>query len=345
RSQDVPINPTVTPQFQQVLDRRFGRRAFLGGVAAAAALAACGPVFQDGASAESSSRSARAPAASGRFHFDEIAHGVDETHHVAPGYDADILIRWGDPVVAGAPPFDPLHQTASAQALQFGYNNDFVGFLPLPPGSRAADRGLLFVNHEYTSEEVMFPDLPHAQKGEDPLARMTAEHVAIEMAAHGASVIEVLRDADGKWRTVADGSRNRRITASRTAIRIAGPAAGHPRMRTAADPQGLTVIGTLNNCAGGLTPWGTVLTGEENFHGYFVAAPKAAGENQKPDYLSGNPEARNHRRYGVPGRAYAWGRFHDRFDIDKEPNEPNRFGWLVEIDPYDPNSTPVKRTA
>ncbi|HEV7286163.1 MAG TPA: PhoX family phosphatase, partial [Kaistia sp.] len=121
---------------------------------------------------------------------------------------------------------------------------------------------------------------------------------------------------------------------------------GDPRMRTKADPEGRLAVGTLNNCAGGTTPWGTVLTAEENFHGYFVASVKRpASEGRKADYLAGNPEARNHKRYGVPGLWYAWGRFHDRFDIDKEPNEPNRFGWLVEVDPYDPASRPVKRTA
>ena len=342
RSQDTPINPSDTPVFGEIVRRRFGRRAFLGGGLAAAALAAAGPALLAG------SRRAAA-AALPAFVFDEIAHGVDETHHVAPGYDADILIRWGDPVMPGAPPFDPLKQTASAQALQFGYNNDFVGFLPLPqnaPAGERSARGLLFVNHEYTNEEVMFPGLPPVAKGEDPLARMTADHVGIEMAAHGASIVEVMRDGAGKWKVVPDGQLNRRITTADTEMTIAGPAAGHERMRTKADPNGTLAVGTLNNCAGGVTPWGTVLTAEENFHGYFVASVKApASGDKKADYLAGNPEARNHKRYGVPGLWYAWGRFHDRFDIDKEPNEPNRFGWLVEVDPYDPESRPVKRTA
>src|SRR3546814_12874244 len=105
-----------------------------------------------------------------------------------------------------------MNQTAAGHALQFGYNNDYVGFLPLPAGSRAADRGLLFVNHEYTNEEVMFPGLTHAAKGEEPLARMTAAHVGIEMAGHGPSVVEVTRDPAGKWGVVPGGGFQRRIT-------------------------------------------------------------------------------------------------------------------------------------
>jgi uncharacterized protein len=117
-------------------------------------------------------------------------------------------------------------------------------------------------------------------------------------------------------------------------MEITGPAAGHDRLTTKADPTGRHVRGMLNNCAGGTTPWGTWLTCEENFHGYFWGR---VGDD--------HPEARNHKRYGVGGNAYAWGKWHDRFDVTKEPNEANRFGWIVEIDPFDPASTPRKRTA
>ncbi len=117
-------------------------------------------------------------------------------------------------------------------------------------------------------------------------------------------------------------------------MRVAGPAAGHPRMRTQADPAGTEISGMIGNCAGGMTPWGTILTCEENFDFYFLGN------------ASTGPEVSNHKRYGLSGKAkYGWGRFHDRFNIDREPNAANRAGWVVEIDPYDPTAMPIKRTA
>ncbi len=321
-AEDIPSNPLAGPTFGDIVARRLGRRDVLRGALAAGALAgALGPLHFG-----------RAEAAQGtapRFAFEEIGHGVDEYHHVAPGYSADVLIRWGDPVLPGAPPFDPYNQTAEAQSRQFGYNNDFIGLLPLD----GPDRALLFINHEYTSEEVMFPGLGRQDK-DARFAAMTKVLVDIEMAAHGGSIIEVARDANGKWRVVPDSRYARRITAGGTRMRISGPAAGHERLKTSADPSGREVIGTINNCAGGVTPWGTYLMAEENFNGYF-----------RGELADDHPEATNYRRYGLPGNWYAWGRFHKRFDVNKEPNEANRFGWVVEVDPMDPDSVPVKRTA
>ena len=116
-------------------------------------------------------------------------------------------------------------------------------------------------------------------------------------------------------------------------MRLSGPAAGDALMRTLADPEGVRVLGTLNNCASGRTPWGTYLTCEENWHGYFV-----------------NPDAANatkqQKRYGIGrGNGYRWNEHDERFDVARHPNESNRFGWVVEIDPRDPQSAPVKRTA
>ncbi|HYG87761.1 MAG TPA: PhoX family phosphatase [Azospirillum sp.] len=325
-AEDIGSNPTDNPTLGDVINERFNRRDVMRGMlAGTAASALLGPALL------AVSREAEAAAGKPAFTFTEIEHGVDETHHVASGYDANVLIRWGDPVLPGAPAFDPMKQTAASQALQFGYNNDYVGFAPLPRGSASADRGLLCVNHEYTDEEVMFPGLGGEQQ-KAKFARMTRELADIEIAAHGGTVVEV-RKVNGTWTYDPKSAYNRRITGE-TECAITGPAAGHDLMKTSYDPTGTKVRGMLNNCAGGMTPWGTWLSCEENFNGYFWG--KLADDH---------PRAKQLKRLGLPGNVYNWGQYHDRFDIAKEPNESNRFGWVVEIDPYDPHSVPKKRTA
>jgi hypothetical protein len=322
-SENLGRNPSGAPSMGEIIGRRFGRRDVLKGTLAVVAISATlGPLAFSRAWA----------GGAGRFAFAEVQAGVDETHHVAEGYDADVLIRWGDPVMSGAPAFDPLDQSAAAQAMQFGYNNDFIGYLPMRGAAEPGRHGLLCINHEYTNEELMFPGLGRQDGKDAGFARMSRALVDIEMAAHGGSVIEVRRE-DGKWRVVGGSPLARRITAT-TPMVISGPAAGHPRLRTSGDPSGHAVEGMINNCAGGMTPWGTWLTAEENFHGYFWGK---LGDD--------HPEVVNYKRYGVPGNWMAWGRFHDRFDVAKEPNEANRFGWIVEVDPFDPASMPKKRTA
>ncbi|SCF11797.1 hypothetical protein GA0070216_105157 [Micromonospora matsumotoense] len=270
---------------------------------------------------------------SGALTFKPIPPNQLDTLVVPNGYDHHVVIRWGDPVLPGAPRFDLRGQTAAAQAKQFGYNNDFVGVLPL---DRRGKRALLVVNHEYTNEDLMFP-------GFTGLDNLTVEQVRTAMAAHGMSVVELERvDGTGQWRPVGQGRRpyNRRVTALGTKFELTGPAAGSAWLRTAADPKGRTVVGTLNNCAGGVTPWGTVLSGEENFNQYFVGADAAPAE-LKPRF----------DRYGIttaaryPSGSRKWERADERFDLAKHPNEAHRFGWIVEIDPFDPESRPRKHTA
>ena len=175
-------------------------------------------------------------------------------------------------------------------------------------------------NHEYTDDVLLFAD---------GKANWNAEKTAKSQAAHGVGVIEVFK-LFGDWRVRRPSFFARRITAA-TPINIAGPAAGAELLKTSADPSGRRVLGTINNCAMGFTPWGTYLACEENFNGYF--------KNTSPDALA--------TRYGVtssnPG--VLWHTTDSRFDADVEPNEPNRFGWVTEIIPWLPNSTPVKRTA
>ena len=323
-SENIPVNKSTTATMGDVINQRYARRSVLKG---ALAVSAIGAIAGPGALMSAT----KAQAATPRVSFSEIEHGADATHHVAEGYNADILIRWGDPVTPGAPKFDPHNQTSWAQEQQFGYNNDYLGYLPLPMGSNNSDHGLLFVNHEYTNEELMFPGLGKQDRKAN-FAGMTQELIDIEMSAHGGSIVEI-KKRDGKWRVVKGSEYARRITTRTTAMVLSGPAAGADAMKTSADPTGKHVTGMLNNCAGGTTPWGTVLTGEENIRGYF--------------WTDGDKKAvaADYKRYGIPGKWYAWGAYHDRFNIDKEPNESNRFGYIVEIDPHDPDSVPVKRTA
>lgn len=298
----MPLDP---PHFATIL-----RRALLTG-AAGAALVPRGAVAS-GASTLS---------------FPEVTPGVRASHALADGYDAQVLIRWGDPVLPGAPAFDPTWQSAATQAAQFGANADYTAFLPLPRGSAGSEHGLLWVNHEYTQAHLMFPGLADR----DSAMRVTREQVDIEMQAVGGSIVEIQRE-QGRW-SVVRGPFNRRITAT-TPMRIAGPAGGHVRLRTSYDPDGIRALGTTANCAGGVTPWGTVLTGEENVDAFFLPATTPPPDATSPKWIGPRGAARQ-----------GWGRFHDRFAMDKEPNEINRFGWVVEIDPYDPSATPVKRTA
>ena len=330
---DIPTNPNLSNTIGDVINARYGRRDVLRGALGVSATTA---LFGTSALVAPSQAEAAADGDS-RYKFDELAAGNDETHHVADGYDAQILLRWGDPITADAPDFDVMNQTAAAQLKQFGYNNDYVGFTAL---NDEGTRGLLCVNHEYTNEEVMFPGLGRQDRA--GFAGMTKELVDIEMAAHGGSVVEIAQGNDGTWALVKDSRYNRRITPLDTDMTISGPAAGHDRMKTNADPDGMTVIGTVNNCAGGMTPWGTYLMAEENFHGYFWSDKLDA--DGKPD-ISDHPEAAQMKRYGVPGRWYNWGQHHDRWNIDKEPNEPNRWGWIVEVDPRNPDAPPIKHTA
>jgi hypothetical protein len=167
-------------------------------------------------------------------------------------------------------------------------------------------------------------------------ATATEEQIKIAMAAHGMSVVEIERvGATGRWDRSKPSRYNRRIHTS-TRMELTGPAAGSPLLRSSRDETGRVAYGTLNNCAGGVTPWGTVLSGEENFHQYFVNGAEAPAEYQ--DSFS---------RYGVPSGAGGrrWDRVDERFDLGREPQEAYRHGWIVELDPFDPHFVPKKRTA
>ena len=326
-------NPTKVESFNEISERRLTRRGFVksgvavGVGAALMQLSGCGSDHQEEV-AQEENRWREGNPYNSTFDFKEVNHGTGKNHLVAPDHEAKVLIRWGDPLFKDSPEFDPLNQTAKSQLKQFGYNNDYVGYLSLEPRKGQQARALLCVNHEYPIAGLMFPNFP-----EDGYKKITAEQVKVTQAAIGNSIVEVgLKH--GEWSVNTESKYNRRITPLETKIRLSGPVAGHHRVKTSADKRGREVIGTMNNCAGGMTPWGTYLTCEENFNNHFL------GELE-----DNHPETENHKRYNVPRDYTGWGKHDKRFDVSHEPNEPNRFGWVVEIDPLDPESTPIKRTA
>jgi secreted PhoX family phosphatase len=305
----------------RLIDIRLSRRELLKAVLAGAAGTLSGHA--------SSATSAANPTAGSTLTFAEIPHGLDDRHHLPPGYVAQVLVRSGDPLFHDAPSYVPGQAEPSAQERQFGTDNDFLAFMPLPAHGNARQRGLLCANHERTTAQLVWPAMG-SRRAQEERSAAQCEH---EMAAQGMSIVEIRQDGSS-WRLVLDSAYNRRIDARSTTIAASGPAAGHTRLRTRADPTGQRIVGTLNNCAGGVTPWGTVLTCEENIHFYFTGD------------ASSHPEAAALKRYGFGERTfYVWGRHVERFDLQKEPNEPNRFGWVVEVDPYEPSSLPIKRTA
>jgi secreted PhoX family phosphatase len=306
--EDIGVNPSPNALFQDVVAARLSRRALLQGGLAAAAVTVLG-------------RGVPATGAS-PLGFTGVPVSTADAVRVPDGYAVDVLYAWGDPISDG-PAFRPdAGNTAAEQERQAGMHHDGIHYFSLPAGSTTSTRGLLAVNHEYTDDGLLHVG------GMEP---WTADKVAKSQAAHGVSVIETAF-VEGRWTVVRPSPYARRVTA-RTPIAVDGPAAGHPRLRTAADPEGRTVLGTVNNCAHGATPWGTYLTCEENFNGYFVNGSEPIPPAQ--------------RRYGITktGFRYRWHEHDPRFDAAAHPHEPNRFGWVVEIDPYEPTRQPVKHTA
>lgn len=313
-------NPTTNQSFSETCANSLSRRSFVGGSIGllAASFVRCGGASPNGAARLPSG----AKANSGIVvpdGFAAVPASTADTLVVPEGYTARVFVRWGDPIgsLAGHPSFAPdASNSADEQALQFGMHHDGMAFFPLS-GSR---RGLMAVNHESIDAGLLLPVVF------DPTNR---EHVQKAKNAHGVSVYEAKRRL-GRWHVVRQSPYARRITAD-TPIALTGPAAGSSLCSTVADPAGRVVFGTLGNCSGGQTPWGTYLTCEENFNGYFK---KTA------------PDVRD-KRYGIAAKTYGgdWSLVDERFNLDLHPNEANRFGWVVEIDPFNPTYTPKKRTA
>lgn len=302
--------------FDRVVERAISRRGFLGGVLA----------FGSGAAVMGtgllSGTSAQAQAAGSRFPFTPIAAQTDGTVHVPEGYNWKVMVRWGDPLVSDADGYDVADGGPVANSDKvFGENTDGM-FTFSYQGHQ-----LIAINHEYANRKI---NLPAAQKG----TPANADDVLKLQNLQGVVVLEIAESDDG-WAVVKDSPFNRRITHN-TPMKIAGPAAGHDLLKTEADPTGTMSLGTMNNCGSGQTPWGTYLTCEENFNGYFGSTGDGPSEALAGGYS----------RYGIgaDGWGYDYHKWDARFDTSKNPNEPHRVGWIVEIDPTDPESTPVKHT-
>ena len=349
-----PVRPAAAEPFSSIVSRR----ALLRGAAVAGALVVAPSSMLVSMKAEAGSTYR-----SRRLTFRAIDPDFGPDVVVPPNYAVDVILRWGDPLTRNAPVFDPYNQTGVAQAQQFGFNADLVLWYPLTWGWRHAvdksgrlpedvcqeigvrypglkDRGtrraLMVVNHEYTSADDMFPDY-------DEATYPTPEQSRVEIEAHGFSVIELVQvltggDIGRKWVFDINSPFNRRLTGS-SPMEITGPLRGHAMMQSESNPSGTEVRGSLNNCAGGKTPWGTVLTCEENFDQYFANFQSVRDVHPDVAALSERiaaPDAESGR---------GWEKHVGRFDLSLDPKEYNRFGYIVEVDPYDPGCKPKKRTA
>lgn len=321
-------NASANRPFRDVMDARYGRRAILQGGVAAMALGFVGAAH------------ARESANRVRLGFTAIPQSVADTIEVPAGYAQTPFARWGEPIIAPYPDYlDGGFNTGADQEKQIGMHHDGMHYFPIRATEGRGQRGLLCMNHEYIDPLYIHQSGPTTVAG----VRTIEDEVRKEIAAHGVSVIEIEK-TNGVW-SIVRGEFNRRITAG-TEMEITGPVRGSDFVKTKFSPDGTRTRGTVNNCAHGYTPWNTYLTCEENWAGYFFNRDAARPREQT--------------RYGVPSNfgRYGWGTVetdeaYSRFNastrgatpLDDFRNEPNGFGWVVEIDPFDPTSTPKKRTA
>jgi secreted PhoX family phosphatase len=337
---DVPTNTSANPHFNDIVDKARSRRWFmksglgLGAVGfLGAGVAGCGDddsgsaVSANPAPTDGSGTTPPKVASPSLLGFDAVEANSLDTITVPKGYKSAVFCRWGDPLFPNSPAWKgDASEDAEAQRLQFGDNHDGMHFFPLRSGD--SSEGLLVMNHEYFNADFFFT--PEVQSGEVP---WSADHVLKGQHAHGVSVAHVKLEG-GDWKVVLDSPFNRRIHLN-TPMLITGPAKGHALMRTGADAEGTMSLGTVNNCGNGYTLWNTYLTCEENFNGYFGTTSGA------------DSRTASMKRYGITAleSSYRWEEHDPRFDYVKEPNESNRMGWIVEIDPFDPVAPPRKRTA
>ncbi|MGJ7571201.1 PhoX family protein [Variovorax sp. RB2P76] len=378
---DTGCNPTNNPQFADIVASRLNRRRWIGlglGSAGAALLQACGggadvggfqplPMASAASSTEPSGGTApatdaepvaeAAPAAPKPLvlGFKAVPKHLADTVSVPPGYTASVLYRLGDPIASDVPAYkNDGSDDAATYDRRAGDHHDGMTFFGIDASNRwdptHATRGLLVMNHESITPVFLHPAGQTVARS----ARTVASEVLREFYLHGVSVIEVGKQGN-TWTFKQDSHFNRRIH-TLTEMKISGPAARTDAMKTKYARDGSKTRGTVNNCANGTTPWGTYLTCEENWAGYFRRNP-ATDEPRRTD-----AELRSFERYGVAGTGrHRWatprpdtpedlyGRWNTEVAgataLDDYRNVCNTYGWVVEIDPFDPSSTSTKRTA
>jgi secreted PhoX family phosphatase len=331
-------NPSGNRPFEDILSARLSRRSV---IARSAALGATGflsalvgnrAIAATSGNTSSGTLSGNSLAQAHKlvdFPIVPISAGSGPVPAISSAYQYDVLIPWGTPITGSGSAYngEPNRRpTAAEQTQQVGIGHDGMWYFPLDDGNA---NGMLALNHEYGSN-------PHVLGKELPAS---LEDVRLSQHAHGVSIVEIRKFRGAKWKPVPS-PRARRIHVN-TPVTFSGPAANSPLLRTRA---GNPPLGTLNNCANGKTPWGTYLTCEENFNAYFGDSTYNATTK------TGTWKATDaQKRYGftAAGFGYGWEKFDKRFDLASadHANEENRFGWVVEIDPMNPNQTPVKRTA
>ncbi len=357
------INYSLNPTFAAVLEARLARRSILKGGAGAAALGFLGLGLAGCNSGSSSSDDPQpaptpgpaSPEPTPRIGFNAVAVSEADTIVVPEGYSYQVMAPWGEPILGTFPTF-ALNNTGADQAEQVGMHHDGMHFFPIEgddPYEGSSTDGLLVMNHEYIEPRFMHEASLRQPLGSGGVLQANgvrdADEVLKEINAHGVSVMRIRKGVDNRWQIQAD-ALNRRITGL-TPMQIQGPARGSALLRTKYSPNGTMTRGTLNNCAHGVTPWNTYMAAEENWAGYFRNG-------------AGADSPREHANYGINSSPTGTGRYawelaaggadeFVRFDAsikgatpaEDYRNEPNCFGWMVEIDPFDPDSIPVKRTA
>lgn len=369
---DTTVNPSGNESVRELLDHAgLSRRKFVQLGVSAPTLAALGGVTTGGLIQTMSAAPIPASVGFAGIGFESIPPSVAtlsatgaitkalaDRVAVPPGYQVSVLAAWGDPIMPGAPMWAPnASQDAASQAKQFGMHNDGMHFFGFPEGSGVSStRGLLCVNHEYTHEAILYPDGLDEASGGLPGSIATIDKIRKSQAAHGVAVVEI-QFVNGKWEVLANSPYGRRITAN-TPMKISGPAAGHDLLKTkeyriqpgGSVPLGTTSDGTVssgtaNNCANGYTPWGTFLTCEENWNSYFGWKNSAHTQTRLEKRYGVTKDGSTKTLGSVTTAYYKWHVLDDRFDTDVNPNEQNTFGWIVEIDPWNPTRQPVKRTS